>query len=382
MNYNWRNTLSDFASVAGVLGGFSVALIGVVLGWSLSSTEFLLSIPFGHFSVLFFGLSTVLFVSASQLLLHAKSHDVFSCTDKYLEGLQEESQVDWESNFKEANKEMGKYYAYGRVCYNSGIFALYLGILFLVAPYNVYIALSTFIFGIILEFWQIKKGTGNLFTLNKRFKIVLVSVAIVLILVIASLTASFFSYSEGFSSGQKDIVAIVSFNEELMVNLSRPDCQAYLNELFVTKQNYTQLLYWESKNLNYSNDVITRQNDPREIISYHLGRCGEFSILYAAVCIANDIPARIVSPAIIIPGVVDHVWVEINPSKDGVTWIPVDPTGACDRIQHGVSIYENPAMINNPSAFEDKYTMILAFETTTDNQTFVVDRTSYYNSYG
>jgi hypothetical protein len=367
--------------VAGILAGFSVALIGVVLGWSLSNTEFLFSIPFGHFSVLFFGLSTVLFVSASELLLHAKSHDVFSCTDKYLEGLQKESQeVDWESNFKEADRKMSKYYDYGKVCYDSGIFTMYFGTLFLVAPYNVYIALSIFILGVVLESWQVKKSTSNLFKLNKRFKIALVSVFVVAILVITALIVSSLSYSEGFSSGQKDVVAVISFNEELMINLSSPDCQVYLKGLFSTKQNYTQLLDWESKNLNYSTADITRHNDPRQIISYHLGRCGEFSILYTSVCIANDIPARIVSPAIIILGVIDHVWVEVNPSKDGMSWIPIDPTDACYRIQHGTSIYESPATVDNPSAFKGKYTMILAFETNMNNQTFVVDRTSYYNS--
>jgi hypothetical protein len=356
-----------------------VALIGVVLGWSLARTEFVLSIPFGYFSALFFGLSTILFVSASEMLLHAKSHDVFSCSEKYLKGLQESSKVDWATNFEIADKQMCKYYDYGKGCYNLGIFALYTGILFLVAPYNPYIALSIFIFGTFLEFWQIRKGIRNLLVLDKRFKTVLASFLVVAILVITSLIVGFLSYSEGFSAGQKDVVANINFNEDLMINLSSSDCQTYLRGLFPTKQNYTQLLDWESKNLNYTTAAITRYNDPRQIISYQLGRCGEFSILYTSICIANDIPARIVSPAIVIAGVVDHVWVEVNPSKDGTSWISVDPTNACTRIQLGISIFETSSTVDNPSAFKGKYTMILAYETNIDNQTFVVDRTSYYN---
>jgi len=31
IGFNWRNTLSDFASIAGILAGFCVAFIGIIL---------------------------------------------------------------------------------------------------------------------------------------------------------------------------------------------------------------------------------------------------------------------------------------------------------------------------------------------------------------
>jgi hypothetical protein len=37
--YNWRNTLTDFASVSGVLAGFCVAFIGLILGWSIADIK-------------------------------------------------------------------------------------------------------------------------------------------------------------------------------------------------------------------------------------------------------------------------------------------------------------------------------------------------------
>lgn len=174
--YNWRNTLTDFASVSGVLAGFCVAFIGLTLGWSIADIEIYQQVTFGNVAVLFFGIATALFVSASELFLHSKGFDVFDLTKDYREwvqgGLQDKN---WDEIWKESTKMMRVNERYGRWCYNSAIFMLFLGLFFAIGPYHLVIAVAVSSFGIILELWQFRE---ELFKFRKM--IVLATASILL----------------------------------------------------------------------------------------------------------------------------------------------------------------------------------------------------------
>nr|MDO8080821.1 hypothetical protein [Candidatus Freyarchaeota archaeon] len=68
--YNWRVTLTHFASISGVLAGFCVAFIALILGGRIADIEIYYSgLTFGQIAVLLFGISTGLFISAAELFL-------------------------------------------------------------------------------------------------------------------------------------------------------------------------------------------------------------------------------------------------------------------------------------------------------------------------
>jgi hypothetical protein len=214
---------------------------------------------------------------------------------------------------------------------------------------------------------------------KKLTKLVLLS-ATALILMIATFSAGYIIGSNyAFSIGRTEVTAKIRYHENVALNLSSNDVIAKLKQMFTKKLNYTQLLTWESARLNYTEGAIERHTDPIAILDYGLGRCGEFSILYASICLANGIPARLVTDA-----VVDHVWTEVNPSIDGKTWIHVDPTQSCVRILSGESIYREPATVNNTSFYVEEwhsdFQMVIAFQVTAQRQVLVVDRTSVYVS--
>jgi hypothetical protein len=112
--------------------------------------------------------------------------------------------------------------------------------------------------------------------------------------------------------------------------------------------NYTELLAWERKHLIYYGIEFSfeRRNMPIDILTpvsivkseYGInkvvgndtaGRCGEFSLLYTGLCIANEIPVRLIVDKSTIKnysktgGAGDHMW---NQVFDNGRWITIDPT--------------------------------------------------------
>lgn len=207
----------------------------------------------------------------------------------------------------------------------------------------------------------------------KYIKLVLIS-SIVLILLIASFIVG---HDRGFIDGRTAVVAKVTHHESVSLNLTSTNIITKLEQMFPEKLNYTQLLNWESRRLNYTEGPIERHTNPIEILEYGLGRCGEFSILYVSICLANNVPARLVTDAI-----VDHVWAEVNPSNDTKTWIHIDPTESCVRISSGKSIYGEPATVNNPLLYakywHSNLQMVIAFQVNMERQVLIINRTSFY----
>jgi hypothetical protein len=153
--YNWRNTLTDFASISGTLAGFSIAFIGLILGWSIADVQIYQSVTFGNVATLFFGLATSLFIVASEFFLHAKNFDVFDLTTEYRDwltkGLPNEN---WNNVWIESNKKARLNESYGRWCYNFAIFLMFISLFFAIFPYNYIIAIVVSSIGLFFEIWQ------------------------------------------------------------------------------------------------------------------------------------------------------------------------------------------------------------------------------------
>ena len=201
----------------------------------------------------------------------------------------------------------------------------------------------------------------------------------VLIVVITMLLALVSGYLVGFNVGRNSVIEKIAHFKNVSLELTSNVVMTELIEMFPEKLNFTQLLTWQSSRLNYTDSLSQRHTNPIEIIDFGIGRCGEFAFLYTAICIANDIPARLVSDL-----VVDHAWTEINPSKDGVIWIHVDPTECCTRIASGTSIYQEPATVNHPLLYSNywgsDFKMTFAFQVTEEKEVLIVERTAVYRN--
>ena len=99
--------------------------------------------------------------------------------------------------------------------------------------------------------------------------------------------------------------------------INRPQTQTSLKSNFDRHYNYTELFVWESQHLNFTYETIQRNTNPVDILNYGKGRCGEFAILYVALCEANGYDARFVDSIL-----GDHEWAQVNING---TWIHVDP---------------------------------------------------------
>lgn len=214
---------------------------------------------------------------------------------------------------------------------------------------------------------------------KKPLLVILVVLFLLIAFVITGYTWGYTSgYTSGLNDGRTSVIEKIAHHESVLLSLSSNDIMTQIRQNFSEKLNYTELLAWESTRLTYTKEPIkNRTTNPVEILKRGIGKCGEFSIVYVSICLANDIPARLVTGA-----VVDHAWAEVNPLKDGRTWIHVEPTDSCVRIQKGEkSIYDSPATVNNPSLYKNKnFQMVLSFEVIEEGQVLIIDRTSFYKS--
>jgi hypothetical protein len=111
----------------------------------------------------------------------------------------------------------------------------------------------------------------------------------------------------------------------IMKNLNSSETKAYMRDRMKETYNFTGLLNWTGRNLNWSKESFTRYTRPQEILNQGKGRCGEFTIVYVAACLALGYEARIVVPGqfcvIFLHGF--HAWAEVK--LNGI-WTHVDPS--------------------------------------------------------
>jgi hypothetical protein len=126
------------------------------------------------------------------------------------------------------------------------------------------------------------------------------------------------------SSGHNNVIAssnpkIVEKYRTISINIANPPELKQLRSLFERRYSLQELLNWMHDRLKFAKGDIIRHNDPLEIIAYGKGRCGEFSILFTALCLAHDYKARIILD------LSDHVWSEVWDDEQK-RWVHVDPT--------------------------------------------------------
>ena len=101
--------------------------------------------------------------------------------------------------------------------------------------------------------------------------------------------------------------------------LANPNALAELRNLFEREYSLLELLEWLHRKVKWSKGNIKRHNDPIEILEYGKGKCGEFGILFTALCLAHNYRARLILD------MSDHVWTEIWSQKER-KWVHVDPS--------------------------------------------------------
>jgi hypothetical protein len=138
-------------------------------------------------------------------------------------------------------------------------------------------------------------------------------------------TALIVSFAIGYSIGNQAQGVVyfehpdIAYHKEVAENLTNETLQKQLRaQLDSTEYSYLELLDWEHSQLNYTGENIPRHDSPLKILAFGKGRCGEFSILYNALCLAYGYRARL---AVDVYG--DHVWTEVFLNG---SWIHVDPT--------------------------------------------------------
>jgi len=106
---------------------------------------------------------------------------------------------------------------------------------------------------------------------------------------------------------------------KISIQLSNPSTLRQLRGLFDRRYLPKELLDWLHARLKWSKANIVRHSDPLEILAYGKGRCGEFSVLFTALCLAHNYRARLILD------MSDHVWTEVWENKQK-RWVHIDPS--------------------------------------------------------
>ena len=115
-----------------------------------------------------------------------------------------------------------------------------------------------------------------------------------------------------------DQTAIEKYRK-VSIEFANPVLIAKLRTLLERKYTLVELLDWIHEKVSWSDNEMERHNDPLEILAYGKGRCGEFSILFTALCLANGYRARLILD------MTDHVWTEVWEEAEN-RWVHVDPS--------------------------------------------------------
>jgi hypothetical protein len=156
--WNWRSTLTDYATISGVLAGFSVTFIALMLTKQTTDINIIVpSLTFCRMAVLLFGVSAGLFIAAGEYFLQAKEFDIYGVPERYLDLFRKDpkyDEKDWEKREKSQTKSLRRQEKKGRRFYNVAIFSVLVGLWFAITPYNVVIASIVAGVGIAIELSQ------------------------------------------------------------------------------------------------------------------------------------------------------------------------------------------------------------------------------------
>ena len=212
-------------------------------------------------------------------------------------------------------------------------------------------------------------------------KTVLKLISIGLILASLFLAGVVAGYYWDLSVGQTIVWDQIRLTENQLRDLYSSSTQAELKTLLPsTQMNFTDGLVWESQRLNYTENRPQYQN-VIQVLRNEKGACGEFVWVFCAFCVAKNIPFRMVTVGYFVPNVVDHAWVQVNPSNDARTWIHVEVTDSCANITKGGTVDQlwNVTINNNSYYNKYHYKMVLAYQLDEDAEVIVTDVTSTFS---
>jgi hypothetical protein len=106
---------------------------------------------------------------------------------------------------------------------------------------------------------------------------------------------------------------------KISVSFSDSASMDKLRAFFSRKYTLIELLDWIHEKVGWSDGQIERHNNPLEILAYGKVRCGEFSILFTALCLVHGYRARLILD------LSDHVWTEVWEDSER-RWVHVDPS--------------------------------------------------------
>ena len=203
--------------------------------------------------------------------------------------------------------------------------------------------------------------------------------AVILIIIIMIVSTLFWYW--GYGVGQTATWDLISFTENNLLdvysNNTQQNLQGWLPNGYM---NFTDGLLWESDLLEYTQNR-PKYEDVIQVLNSGKGACGEFVWVFAAFCVANDIPVRLLTVGYFSPNVVDHSWAQVNPSKDGKTWIHVEVTDTCVSLQNGKTIADlwNVTINNNAYYVNRYYKMVLAYEMNHYGEIVITDVTATFS---
>jgi uncharacterized protein YneF (UPF0154 family) len=197
-----------------------------------------------------------------------------------------------------------------------------------------------------------------------------------ILLILTGILVGFFS-----NIGQNSVWDQISITEKQVRELYTNSTQTELKAMLPNSQmNFTDGLIWESQKISYSENRPQYQN-VIQVLNNKKGACGEFSMLYGAFCVANNISFRVVTVGYFAANTVDHTWVQVNPSHDGKTWIHVEVTDTCARLSKGETINQlwNQTINNNSYYSKENYKMVQAYELNENGEVVITDVTSIFS---
>jgi hypothetical protein len=209
-----------------------------------------------------------------------------------------------------------------------------------------------------------------------RKETVVIVIAIVVILVTFSLAMN---WAE--NEGKTSVWNMISDTGKNLRDVHSDSTQTELKDWLPSSQmNFTEGLIWESQLIEYNQDRPKYEN-ATQVLKNGKGACGEFVWVFAAFCSANNIPVRVCTVGYFQPNVVDHSWVQVNPSHDGETWIHVEVTDTCVSLQNGKTIDDlwNVSINNNSYYTGRTYKMVLAYELNQNGEIVITDVTSTFS---
>lgn len=163
--YNWRNTLGDATAVSGILAGFAIAFVGLILQSQKDRTLLTITNPSGDFNLsanligLFLSsISATLFIASFEFSLEAKTFDVWALPKEYEKLLSsgfEEMNESWPQIRDKQDALCRKYSNNSRHLYNLGIFSIFSALGFAILPYSFSIGITAAVIGWVAEIAQV-----------------------------------------------------------------------------------------------------------------------------------------------------------------------------------------------------------------------------------